>query len=115
MSKATLSSKALPTIAADQLQKLGRDISVARRRRRMSLSEMAERMMVNIKTVQRLEKGDPSVGLGIVATALWVLGMHRRLGDLVAPETDQIGLQEDIRNLPRDFRKSRKQRNLTDF
>jgi len=97
------------------MQKLGRDISIARKRRRMSLSEMAERMMVNIKTVQRLEKGDPSVGIGIVATALWVLGMHRRIGDLVAPESDQIGLQEDIRRLPRDFRRSRKQSDATDF
>jgi len=115
MSKASHSYKALPAVAIDQLQKLGQAISVARKRRRLSLSEMAERMMVNIKTVQRLEKGDPSVGMGIVATALWVLGMHRRIGDLVAPETDQIGLQEDIKNLPRDFRKSRKQTDLTDF
>jgi transcriptional regulator with XRE-family HTH domain len=115
MSKASHSYKALPAVAMDQLQKLGRDISVARKRRRLSLSEMAERMMVNIKTVQRLEKGDPSVGIGIVATALWVLGMHRRIGDLVTPETDQIGLQEDIKSLPRDFRKSRKQTDLTDF
>ena len=99
----------------DQLQKLGRDISIARKRRRMSMSEMAERMMVNIKTVQRLEKGDPSVGIGIVATALWILGMHRRIGDLVAPESDQIGLQEDIRRLPRDFRRSRKQSDEIDF
>jgi transcriptional regulator with XRE-family HTH domain len=115
MSKATPSSNALPTIAVDQLEKLGRDISIARKRRRQSLCAMAERMMVNIKTVQRLEKGDPAVGIGIVATALWVLGMHRRLGDLVAPETDQIGLQEDINRLPRDFRKSRKQTEMTDF
>src|SRR5205823_2209995 len=115
MSKASHSYKALPAVAIDQLQKLGRAISVARKRRRLSLSEMAERMMVNIKTVQRLEKGDPSVGMGIVATALWVLGMHRRIGDLVAPETDQIGLQQDIKNLPRVFRKSRKQAALTDF
>jgi transcriptional regulator with XRE-family HTH domain len=115
MAKATQSSKALPAMAMDQLQKLGRDIAIARKRRRMSLSEMAERMMVNIKTVQRLEKGDPSVGIGIVATALWVLGMHRRIGDLVAPERDQIGLQEDIKNLPRDFRKSRKQTDELNF
>ena len=99
----------------DQLQKLGRDIAIARKRRRMSLSEMAERMMVNIKTVQRLEKGDPAVSIGIVTTALWVLGMHRRIGDLVAPETDQTGLQEDIKRLPRDFRRSRKQADITDF
>jgi transcriptional regulator with XRE-family HTH domain len=97
------------------LQKLGRDIAVARKRRRMSLTEMAERMMVNIKTVQRLEKGDPSVGIGIVATALWVLGLHRRLGDLVTPESDQIGLQEDMKHLPRDFRRSKKQTDMTDF
>ncbi len=115
MARATQSFRALPALAADQLQKLGRDISIARKRRRMSLSEMAERMMVNIKTVQRLEKGDPSVGVGIVATALWVLGMHRRIGALVAPESDQIGLQEDIRRLPRDFRRSRKQSDATDF
>ncbi len=115
MTRATQSSRALPALATDQMQKLGRDISIARKRRRMSLSEMAERMMVNIKTVQRLEKGDPSVGIGIVATALWVLGMHRRIGDLVAPESDQIGLQEDIRRLPRDFRRSRKQSDATDF
>ena len=99
----------------DQLQKLGRDIAIARKRRRMSLSEMAERMMVNIKTVQRLEKGDPAVSIGIVATALWVLGMHRRIAGLVAPETDQIGLQEDIKRLPRDFRRSKKQADITDF
>ena len=109
MAKATQSSKALPATVMDQLQKLGRYLAIARKRRRMSLSEMAERMMVNIKTVQRLEKGDASVGIGIVATALWVLGMHRRVGELVAPESDQIGLQEDIKNLPRAFRKSRKQ------
>jgi len=48
----------------------------------MSMSDMAERMMVNLKTVQRMEKGDPAVGIGIAATALWVLGLHRRLGDL---------------------------------
>ena len=69
------------------------------------MSEMAERMMVNPKTVQRLEEGDPAVGLGIVATALWVLGFHRRHGDLVAPESDSVALQQDIGNLSRDFRK----------
>ena len=115
MSKATLSLRAMPRIVMDQLQKLGCDLSIARRRRRMSLSEMAERMMVNIKTVQRMAKGDPAVGIGIIATALWILGIHRRLGDLVAPQTDNIGLQEDIKNLPRDFRKSRKQREMVDF
>ena len=79
------------------------------------MREMAARMMVNLKTVQRLEKGDPTVGIGMLVTALWILGMHRRLGDLVAPESDTTGLQEDIKNLPRDFRKTRKQADSYDF
>src|SRR5271170_7553268 len=108
MTKASQSRYALPAIALEQLQKLGGDIALARRRRRMSMRDMAARMMVNLKTVQRLEKGDPTVGIGIVVTALWILGMHRRLGELVAPESDKTALHEDIKHLPRDFRKTKK-------
>jgi hypothetical protein len=79
------------------------------------MREMAARMMVNLKTLQRLEKGDPAVGIGIVAGALWILGMHRRLGELVTPESDKMGLREDIKRLPRDFRKSRKPPDHSDF
>lgn len=100
MARTSRAYQALPAAAHDQLLKLGKDIAVARKRRRMSMAEMAERMMVNLKTVQRLEKGDPAVGVGIIASALWVLGMHRRIGDLVAPESDMTGLQADIQNLP---------------
>jgi transcriptional regulator with XRE-family HTH domain len=115
MSKVSRSNQALPKVAADQLEKLGRAIAVARKRRHLSMRDMAGRMMINLKTLQRLEKGDPTVGIGIVASALWILGMHRRLGDLVAPETDTTGLQEDIKNLPRDFRKTRRPADEYDF
>jgi transcriptional regulator with XRE-family HTH domain len=115
MARASQSVQALPAVALDQLQKLGRDLAIARKRRHMSLREMADRMMVNLKTVQRLEKGDPAVGVGILAAALWILGMYRRLGDLASPETDASGLQEEIRNLPRDFRKTKDRTDKYDF
>ncbi len=115
MPRASQSYPALPAVVVDQLQKLGRDLTIARKRRHLSLHDMADRMMVNLKTVQRLEKGDPAVGIGIVAAALWILGLHRRLGDLVAPETDTTGLQEDIRNLPRDFRRTKSRSDKYDF
>ena len=57
--------------------------------------------MVNVETVQRLEKGDPGVSIGIVASALFVLGLVRRLGDLAAPASDRVGEDEAIRALPR--------------
>ena len=106
---------ALPSIVHVQLQKLGRDIAIARKRRRLSMRNMAERMMVGLETVQRLEKGDPSVGIGKIAAALWILGLHRRIGELVSPENDPIGLQEDIKRMPRDFREHKKKREDYDF
>jgi transcriptional regulator with XRE-family HTH domain len=115
MPKASRAYLALPAITVDQLMKLGRDIAVARKRRHLSMRDMAARMMVNLKTVQRLEKGDPAVGIGMIAGALWILGLDRRLGDLVAPESDTLGLQEDINNLPRDFRTTRKRADKYDF
>lgn len=115
MAKATPAYTGLPEVVGGQLQKLGHDLAVARKRRRMSKTEMAERMMVNLKTVDRMERGDPGVGVGMVATALWVLGVSRRLGDLIAPESDGTGLREDIERLPRDFRKSKKQSEKFDF
>lgn len=115
MAKNSHSYKALPAIALEQLQKLGEDIAVARKRRRISMRDMAARMMVNPKTVQRLEKGDPTVGIGIVVTALWILGLHRRLGEIVSPDSDKTGLHEDIKHLPRDFRKKRKPLDHFDF
>jgi transcriptional regulator with XRE-family HTH domain len=98
MARATRAYPALSENATSQIQKLGQDIAFARKRRHMSMSEMAERMMVNLKTVQRMEKG-----------------LHRRLGDLVTPESDTVALQEDIKKLPRDFRRSTKRTDKFDF
>lgn len=104
MAKATMANRALPTSAERAVSALGRDIATARKRRRMTQRLMADKMMVNVETVQRLEHGDPSVGIGIVATALWVLGLSRRLEDLIAPDTDAVGQSEEIRRLPKAIR-----------
>lgn len=115
MPKATRSTKALPLSVMSELEKLGRNITIARKRRRLSMKNMAERAMVSVETIQRLEKADPSVGIGIIATVLWILGVHQRLGDLITPENDKIGIQEELQHLPRDFRRSKKSTNDYDF
>ena len=99
MAKSSMAARALPSLAARAVAILGRDIAVARKRRRIPQKLMADRMMVNVETVRRLERGDPTVGIGIVAAALWVLGMSERVERLVAPETDSVGQSEEIRRL----------------
>ncbi|MDP4541004.1 XRE family transcriptional regulator [Qipengyuania sp. DY56-A-20] len=62
---------------------------------------MAERMLVSIQTLQRLEAGDPTVGLAVLASALHVLGMTERLAGLIAPDSDRAGISEDLSRLPK--------------
>ena len=61
---------------------------------------MAERMIVSVQTLQRLEAGDPTVGLAVLASALHVLGMTQRLAELVTPDSDRTGISEDLSRLP---------------
>ena len=83
------------TIAA--LEKLGADLAVARLRRKESLKTWAGRMGVSVPTLQRLESGDPSVGIGIVATALWLIQRDGELGNIAAPEHDRGAIELDVR------------------
>ena len=72
-------------------------MAVARLRRGESLKTWAQRMGVSVPTLQRLEAGDPGVGLGIVATALWLIGRDGGLSNLASPEEDKGALELDVR------------------
>lgn len=87
----------LPPATAGAIEKLGADLAVARLRRKESLRSWAQRMGVSVPTLQRLEAGDPSVGIGIVATALWLIQRDGELRNLAAPEHDQGALEMDVR------------------
>jgi len=72
--------------------KLGRDISLARRRRRFTQRSLAERAGVGVNTVRRLEKGDLKVSLENLSRVLHVLGEIERLELLLDTAADEIGL-----------------------
>ena len=98
----------IPFSVANALRKLGRDIALARRKRAISTADMAARLFVSRDTLWRLEKGDPTVALGTLATAAFVLGLNDRLANLAAPATDALALSLDERRVPRRIRRSRK-------
>lgn len=97
MPKAPRALQQLPPSTVHALEKLGADLAVARLRRGESLKTWAQRMGVSVPTLQRLEAGDPGVGLGIVATALWLIGRDGGLSSLAAPEEDKGALELDVR------------------
>lgn len=61
------------TIEATKL--LGQLIKLARKKRRMSENELAERAHIARSTLQKIEKGDPSINIGLAFEAASVMGV----------------------------------------
>lgn len=58
----------------DILAKMGEQIKLARLRRNLPAELVAERADISRATLWKVEKGDPSVAIGIYAAALHALG-----------------------------------------
>lgn len=93
----------LPTAARKALAKLGEDIAVARRKRRISTVLMAERAFISRNTLYKVERGDPTVSIGIYATVLGLLGLVEPLGEVADRRADTLGLDLDEENLPKNI------------
>lgn len=91
MARKTLGKEGLPFSLRDKITQVGQHIKLARKRRGLTMQEMADRMFVTRKTLNRLESGDPGVGFGILASALLALGLEDDLIHLANPETDRTG------------------------
>lgn len=100
MVRSTLAHTALPLPVRKAHTQLGQDIATARKRRRLTMTVIAERAFISRNTLTRVERGDPAVALGIYATVLFVLGFAARIGTLADPLTDPVGISLDAERLP---------------
>lgn len=99
MAKKSMALDGLSQTASKELRLLGEYIKIARKRRHLSVRAFADRMMVSPPTVISLEKGRPTVSLGIFLQALTALSIDQNFSDFLAPENDKIGLGQEIRRL----------------
>ena len=97
-------SDVLPSSVKRSLTKFGSDLATARRKRGLTILAVAERTGVSKNTYLRAEKGDPAVGLGVYAMALFVLGFGSPLGTLIDVSRDDTGLLLDEERLPKRVR-----------
>ncbi|MCY4153144.1 MAG: hypothetical protein OXE94_13045 [Aestuariivita sp.] len=96
----SIAKETLPRDARNAVAKLGADIAVARKKRRISTVSMAERAFISRNTLAQLEKGNPSVSMAIYATVLSLLGLVDGSGNIAERSTDEIGLDLDEDRLP---------------
>ncbi|MCP5115756.1 MAG: XRE family transcriptional regulator [bacterium] len=78
----------------------------ARRRRRIPVALLAQRASISRTTLNKVEKGDPGVSMGIYATVLFSLKMAERLADVADPRHDALGLALEEEHLPKRIRLS---------
>lgn len=102
------SDYSIPLPVRRTLRKLGQDIRDARLRRRIPAAVLAERASISRMTLNKLEKGEPGVSIGIVATVLFVLGLHERLGEIADIRHDEQGLALEEERLPKRIRRKRR-------
>jgi len=86
--------------ARTALKRLGGDVRGARLRRGITVADLAARAGTSPSTIARLEKGDPGVGIGVLAGVLVVLGLVGRLADLIDIRKDGLELALASEQLP---------------
>ena len=75
-------------LTEEALLLLGKQIRLARKRRRMSERDLAARIGVARSTLQLIEKGNPSVAIGLALEAAALTGV-----DLFVPEATTLAPQ----------------------
>ena len=105
MPRATIANN-LPRRAAQNLQIVGEQIRLARLRRDLSIAQIAERAMCTELTVMRVEKGTPTVSMGIYLRVLFALGLDESI--LYLAKDDEMGRTLQDLDLKHRVRASRK-------
>ena len=88
MTKATRGTK-LPRKLEQKMQIVGEQIRLARLRRNLSISQIAERATCSELSVMRVEKGTPTVAIGISLRILYALQLDDDIMSLA--KDDSLG------------------------
>lgn len=97
MAKDSPADKALSPVALDLLKRLGHGIRTARSRRGIRQEDLATRTSMSRVRLRKLEKGDPTVGLGALVQVLEILGLLEQFSAIADPEKDKLGLALEAR------------------
>jgi cytoskeletal protein RodZ len=89
----------LPEVAL-RLQHLGDYLRVARKRRRITMVEVGERLNIGYQTIVRIEKGDPGVSIAAYLSVLWLFGLDTQWVESIHPDRDEAGKSLEYSRLP---------------
>jgi DNA-binding XRE family transcriptional regulator len=85
-----------PQAVIHQIEQLAQNIVTARKRRKETQAQWAQRLGVSQPTMARIERGDPSVAMASYVMSMWLVNQAHGLADLIAPQNDMASLEREV-------------------
>ena len=79
MAQTSRITQSMPDHVADAMAMAGAKLRALRKAKRLTAAQLAQRLMISLPTLRKLERGDPTVVWGVFALALWGLGDLEKL------------------------------------
>lgn len=93
-----------PFVVKDGAQRIGERLSTARKRRRLTLRELAAKAGISYDTARAVEAGNLQTGLGAYLAILWAMGLESEILAFADPDRDDEGKQLEASRLPQRVR-----------
>ncbi|ASI68659.1 hypothetical protein BA022_08955 [Diaphorobacter nitroreducens] len=97
-------SQTAPFAVRDGAQRIGERLTLARKRRRLTLRDVAAKAGISYDTARAVEAGNLQTGLGAYLAMLWAMGLESEIQAFADPERDEEGKQLEITRLPQRIR-----------
>lgn len=85
-------------------RRIGERVALARKRRRLTLRELAAKAGISYDTARAVETGNLQTGLGAYLAMLWAMGLESEIEAIADPERDEEGKQLELTRLPERVR-----------
>ena len=112
--KSSIAQKILPSVTLHATH-FGQYIRIARKRRKLSMADVADRLGISYQTIVRIEKGDPSVSMGAYLSVLWLFNFVQAAVNAAHPDHDETGKALELSRLPIRVRAKRVSSQEHDF
>ncbi|HQY09558.1 MAG: helix-turn-helix domain-containing protein [Burkholderiales bacterium] len=93
-----------PFAVRDGALRIGERLAVARKRRRLTLRELAAKAGISYDTARAVEAGNLQTGFGAYLAMLWAMGLDSEIQAFADPERDEEGKQLELSRLPQRVR-----------
>jgi transcriptional regulator with XRE-family HTH domain len=93
-----------PFAVKDGARQFGERLALARKRRRLTLRELASKAGISYDTARAAEAGNLQTGLGAYLAMLWAMGLESEIQAFIDPQRDDEGKQLELARLPQRVR-----------